>query len=198
MSILTNSTQVELWQEAVRHGEDICSVSLKEDLESYLVFLLMKHVNQPEVTKQILATKLFESLQSDRFRRHLLLQDVGDESLLFAGLFPQIAVKRRVKIRYFVEIGRTAYAALSQQANDLYGSLAGQFVILMDVLQSIRQYSKESADLLPLEAYEQWNTVGSQRALRILQLYSAAMPLQTHEQQDSLIYWDEDHSTHKS
>ena len=104
-------------------------------------------------------------------QRTVSLQHVGDQCLLYAGLFPKIAQRRHVKISYFVDIGRSAYISISHKANDLFESLALQFVVLMDVLQSIQQ-----PDLMPLEAYDQWNTVGSKRALRILQEYSKITP----------------------
>ena len=100
------------------------------------------------------------------------MQMVGDECLIFAGLFPRQAEKKQVKINYFVDLGRAAYLAVSKKANDLYGSLSVHFVVLMDVLQSIRSHH----DLMPLEAYEQWERVGSQRAYRILREYTGAVP----------------------
>ncbi|OGT45181.1 MAG: hypothetical protein A3E83_07855 [Gammaproteobacteria bacterium RIFCSPHIGHO2_12_FULL_41_20] len=186
MTILTSSTEVTLWQDMVRHGEDMCAVSLREELEAYLVFLLMRYMSHPEVTKQILAAKFLESVQVQGAQRHAILQSLGDESLLFAGLFPHLAEKRQVKLRYFVEIGKAAYESISLKTNDLFWSLAQQFVMLMDVLQSIHQHSKEVTDLLPLEAYERWNTVGSQRALHILQKYSTATPVYSPEPPEEL------------
>ncbi|OGT53296.1 MAG: hypothetical protein A3E84_01625 [Gammaproteobacteria bacterium RIFCSPHIGHO2_12_FULL_42_13] len=179
MTILTCSTEVQLWQDAVRHGEDMCAVSLQEELEAYLVFLLMRYMNHPEVAKQVLAAKFLDSMQAHGSQRQSLLQSLGDESLLFAGLFPHLAERRQVKLRYFVEIGQAAYANISLKTNDLFSSLARQFVMLMDVLQSIHQHSKNATNILPLEAYERWNTIGSQRALHILQQYSSATPVST-------------------
>lgn len=76
--------------------------------------------------------------------------------------------KKLVKISYFVDLGRSAYTSISYDTNNLFKLLAFQFVGLMDVLQSIRPHP----DLLPLEAYEQWQEVGSQRALKILREYT--------------------------
>jgi hypothetical protein len=70
-------------------------------------------------------------------------------------------------------LGRVAYAAISKTADDLYGALSLEFVLLADVLQSIRP----TADLQPLEAYDQWNETGSRRALKILQSYTQGLPL---------------------
>ena len=172
MALLTQSTSIVLWHETIKSAEERLSIALKDDLEAYLVSLLMRYTNQPDVHKKVLATAYLEALQKQSKERQLSLQVLGDECLLFAGLFPQVAEKRRVKISYFVNLGRSAYCAISRKANDLYGSLAAQFVVLMDVLQSIRPHG----DLLPLQAYEQWEELGSRRALQALKEFTQAMP----------------------
>jgi hypothetical protein len=48
----------------------------------------------------------------------------------------------------------------------------------MDVLQSIRLYSKDSLDLLPIQAYELWTETNSKRALSVLKQYTSAIPIQ--------------------
>lgn len=172
MTLLINRNPVILWQGVVRHAEDRCSILLKEELESYLISLLIRYTNKPDIVRQIFATTYLEAFQQRTNERQYSLQHVGDGCLLFAGLFPHSAEKKHVKINYFVDLGRSAYAAISKEADDLHWSLALQFVSLMDVLQSIRPTS----DLMPLEAYEQWETLGSRRALQILQAYTKAIP----------------------
>ena len=172
MDLLTSSTPLGLWQEVIKHAENRCSVSLKGELEAYLISLLMRYTNQANVSQYISAIEFLKAMHVHHAERQVSLQRVGDQCLLFTGLFPRLAEKRHVKINYFVDVGRSAYAAISHTTNDLYGSLALQFVVLMDVLQSIRPHS----DLMPLEAYEQWEELGSQRALKTLQKYTNAIP----------------------
>jgi hypothetical protein len=172
MGLLTNISPLALWQEVVKTAENRCAINLREELESYLISLLMRYTNKPELAKQILATAYLEAMQQNRTYREISLQHVGDQCLIFAGLFPRLAETRHVKLSYFVDLGRSAYSAVSHQANDLFGSLAIQFVLLMDVLQSIRYPN----DMSPLEAYAQWHDVGSQLALNILQSYTKAAP----------------------
>lgn len=172
MNLLIDTSPLSLWSKVVKHAEDQCFISLDTELEFYLTSLLIRYANKPEVVKEILAVRFLEALKSGENERQASLQNVGDKCLLFTGLFPRIADKRHVKISYFVEIGRTAYASLSNGSNDLFKSLAIEFVLLMDVLQAIRS----SSDLLPLEAFDQWNELGSQRALKILQSYTSAIP----------------------
>jgi len=172
MNILTNSTSTALWHEIIHEAEATCRITLKEDIESYLVFLLMRYMNKPEFLKQIIALEFLEGVNSKSAKQRLTLQEVGDKCLLFAGLYPKIADKKLVKISYFVNLGQACYVQISEKSNDLYEGLGRQFVSLMDVLQSIRQYTKHCPDLLPIQAYELWSDTGSHRALSILKQYT--------------------------
>lgn len=175
MTLLTSQTPVVLWYDVVKNAEDRCSITLNEELEAYLISLLIRYTDKPEVAQQIFAKAFLNAIQQGEKQRILALQNVGDQCLLYAGLFPRQAEKRRVRITYFVDLGRAAYSNISNTANDLYWALSLQFVALMDVLQSIRQ----PPDLLPLEAYEQWSQLGSKRALSILQSYTRGLPITT-------------------
>lgn len=168
MKLMTSENALMLWQDAVKEAKNRCSVELKGELETYLVCLLDRYTNQPDVAKQVLATAFLEASQAPEPVRQVSLQEVGDQCLLYAGLFPKTAQKRLVKISYFVDIGQTAYTTISSHTNDIFNLLAFKFVVLMDVLQSIRN----EPDLMPIDAYEQWQEVGSQRALRILKTYT--------------------------
>lgn len=173
MGLLIHATPNALWQSVIQSAIADCELKLSADLEAYLISLLMRYTNKPEVVQQIFATAFLEALQSETTLRNISLKDVGDQCLLFAGLFPQAAERRHVKLIYFVDLGRSAYTAISNEANDLFTTLALQFVPLMDILQSIRHHPQ----LLPLDAYEQWQELGSKRALKILQSYTNGLPL---------------------
>lgn len=172
MSLLVEKPEITLWQEAIKQAENRCSIDLNEELETYLISLLMRYAKRPELVKQLFGQAFLEALQQRDPQRLTSLQHVGDQCLLFAGLFPDAAKKRHVKIAYFVDLGRSAYAAISATGHDLYWTLAFQFIALMDVLQSIRPDST----LLPLEAYERWTELGSQRALQMLKVYTQGFP----------------------
>ena len=172
MGIVTSLTSTALWHEIVHEAERACSVSFKEDIESYLVFLLMRYINKPEFVKQIIAMDFLHAVELRSAHREQSLRDVGDKCLLFSGLFPGIAKTRLVRLSYFVKIGQASYFGISRKNNDLYDHLSNQFVSLMDVLQSIRQSSQKYPDLLPLQAYELWSETGSQRAFTMLKQYT--------------------------
>jgi len=138
MKILTESTPLALWYEAVQAAQSDCQIILKPDLESYLVFMLMRHVQNKEFLREIMAIKFMEGMQYPTQHRDPTLQKVGDQCLLISGFFPAYAEERKVKIRYYIELGRVCYEIISRKENDIFSLLSRQFVILMDVLQSFR------------------------------------------------------------
>lgn len=179
MKVLVNSTAIGLWREIIHEAEASCRSNLQSELESYLVNLLVRYTNQPELAKQIMATRFMEGVKLSPSERQVALQQVGDTCLIYSGLFPGIAEKRLVKISYYIQMGRSAYGTISKSNNDLYDLLTQQFVAIMDILQSVRQYTKEYPDLSPLQAYDLWNESGSQRALDTLRQYTKSNPLNT-------------------
>jgi len=175
--IITANTQAGLWQKLIHEAAQAHQLLLPEDLESYLVFLLMRYSKQSQLATSILGQEFLSSQQTFGKQRSLLLQEVADKCLLYAGLFPKRAERRRVKLSYYIALGCTAYALLAEQPSPslsaLYTQIKQNFIDLMDVLQTIRDYSAEMPSLLPLEAQALWQELGSRRALAILQSYSA-------------------------
>jgi len=172
MSIITQASPSALWLQIVHDAEAACALSLEPDLESYLVFLLMRYMRQPDFATKAIAETFLSGINFPPAKRDLALQAVGDQCLLLAGLYPNIAQKRLVTISYFVKIGQSAYLFVSKENNDVYAHLGSQFVSLMDVLLAIRPDNS----LLPLDVYQLWSETGSQRAFSLLKSYSNALP----------------------
>ena len=178
MKLLLQATPLALWYETIHEAQKASAIFLEEEVESYLVFLMMRYTARPDVIQQIIASTFLKGLEMRFKQRETHLQEVGDVCLLLSGLFPAVAQKRLVNISYFVNIGQSAYGSISQSTNDLYSLLAHQFVSLMDVLQSMRCYSEKHPDLLPLEAYELWSETGSKRAFSLIKEYTNFVPLE--------------------
>jgi len=167
MRLMIHANTHTLWQHTIQEAEDRCAVILERYLETYLISLLSRYTDQPAITRRLFASALLSAMEKSKAERDVALQRVGDECLLFSGLFPEVAKRKNVGLGYFVDIGRSAYGGMSDSASDIFNQLAVQFVVLMDVLQSVRA----DTTLLPLDAYDQWEALGSQRALRILRSY---------------------------
>ena len=169
------------WLSLVNEAESAAELHLDEEMQSYLVFLLMRFTERPELAAGILAVEYLESMQSPGRIGRDQLRNVGDKCLLYSGLFPERAERRRVKISYFVDLGRSAYRQLSDRmehgAAAMYHQLADAFVSLMDILQTMRTLGNPDRQLGPFHAFELWRDTGSRAALATLRKNTLATPL---------------------
>lgn len=174
--LLLHPTATAQWLDIVHEAQAATDRHLDEALESYLVFLLMRFTDRPEWVNAVIALEYLNGVGTQGRLRRDRLREVGDQCLLFSGLFPHQARRRCVDIGYFVGMGRTAYQQLSDSLQygtaELYGQLAQAFVALMDVLQMMREIGLGRPCLDPLAAAESWFDNGSQYALRVLQRLS--------------------------
>ncbi len=178
-------TSIALWHKLVCDAENAIDIQLEQELESYLVFLLMRFTSKPATLSNILALQYIRCQTTDSAIRQEQLRDVGDQCLLFSGLFPNIAERRQVKINYYIDLGRGAYLDLSDCLRDsfadIYAQLSTSFVPLMDVLQAIRSLGKSASPLNrrqldPFQAFELWNKENDKHAYKILTDISNATP----------------------
>jgi hypothetical protein len=182
-TLVLEPTVTAQWYALIQDARKSTSIQLPEELESYLVFLLMRFSEHPELFNSILAIDFLESHAKWGEARKLALRDVGDKCLLYAGLFPGKARKRRVKISYYVALGQSAYNTLSIfQSNNsalLFKHLGQQFVELMDTLHSIRALDTHSAafSLDLIEAHELWTDTASAYAYKILKAKTNMDPI---------------------
>ena len=130
------------WHALIGESEQVCNQYLKEDVESYLVFLLMRFARSAQLANSIIGIDFLKSQQQWTAMHKDKLRDAGDQCLLLAGLFPEQACRRHVQLDYFVEIGRSAYYNLSYGKTataELYNNLAEDFICMIDVLQATRR-----------------------------------------------------------
>lgn len=169
------------WHDLVKEAEAFNGVNLDEELESYLVFLLMRYTGKPELAMKVMALDYLEGALTLGSERREKMRDVGDQCLLYSGLFPKRAEKRRVRVSYYVDLGRTAYQNVADAAHaamaEMFAHLADSFVCLMDTLQAMRGMHNRQENLDPIRAFELWQETGSQQARTILAQTSDATPL---------------------
>ncbi len=159
------------WQALVAEAGSHVGVHLDEELESYLVFTLMRYLSRPDMAQRALALDFLQAFHEHATLRNESLRDVGDQCLLVSGLFPQRARRRRTRVGYYVDLGRSAYHNLAEgltQLADLFERLARQFVNAMDVLQAMRLIGRDTPALDPLLAWDLWNETGSRSAKQAL------------------------------
>ena len=139
--LILHPTDMSQWHALVNEAQASTRLILPENTESYLVFLLMRFSHTPELAESVLAVDFLNSMQAVGARQVELLREVGDKSLLLSGLFPGMAEKRHVQLKYFTDMGQAAYLTVSElEADDvgiLYHELSCQFNQLLEVLQAL-------------------------------------------------------------
>lgn len=156
-SLIIEPTEQSAWHRLITEAASSSGQCLNEASESYLVFLMMRYLEKPELVDTTLAISYFKAMEKQGKVRQMELQAVGDSCLLFAGLFPEQASKRLVTIDYFIKIGRSAYRFIADHASqgyaNLYYNLSEAFVSLTDVLHATR--SQPSSLIEMIERYAQ-------------------------------------------
>ncbi len=178
--IVTNSTSTTQWKSLVTEASQTQNITLEEDLESYLVFLLMRFTESPNIVQKVMGMEYLESMHQYGTQRNVALRDIGDQCLLYSGLFPERARRKRVRVSYFINIGKSAYITLSQpeRSNCIFTTLAREFVPLMDIMHAMREIHSNIPVLDPLLAEEVWSDTGSSHALQTLRQFTASnMPI---------------------
>ena len=163
-----HTSEAARWHALLTAAEAEAQSCLGRELESYVVFMLLRYVGRPELAGTSLALEYLESLLATGRIQHENLHDVGDQCLLFTGLFPEHAERQHVPVSYFVKLGRTAYQYLAADGDPLFATLSARFVHLMDVLQIMRELGDGHPCLDPIAAYNLWLDTGSPHAWRTL------------------------------
>lgn len=174
--LILHPTETSQWHALINEAQAMRAVEVGEEMESYLVFLLMRFTQQPELASSVVAVDFLESHHSQGAGQRELLRDVGDKCLLFSGLFPGNAERRRVTLNYFVNIGQSAYGNLSQvthvSAADLFAALANEFVTLMDVLHATRELSAHENSPAQRSTLDLWHDCSDEKVDEMMARYS--------------------------
>lgn len=137
--LILHPTETSQWHALLNEAQANSQCFLDEPVESYLVFLLMRFSQSPHIANSVLALDFMKSTQHHGKVKRELLQDVGDKSLLFSGLYPGLAEKRQVSVDYFVDVGTSAYNSVAQMdACELFANLAKNFGAMQLVLATIQ------------------------------------------------------------
>ena len=166
-SLVLHPTEVCQWHALVNEAQGAAKIVLNQPTESYLVFLLMRFVNAPQLLDSVIALRFLRANEKKGQQQIGALKEVGDQSLLFCGLFPGIAERRHVSLTYFVKLGQAAYFKLSQLEDDstmpLYSELSTQFLSLQQILQTMRDGVSTSVNLAKVLSLDVTPNEGNER-----------------------------------
>lgn len=142
--IIEQKAAVVEWFDIVREAQMRSACAVDEELESYLVYLLLRFMDQPDFADQPLGMAYLTALQDSTMGRSMMLRNIGDQCLLLTGLYPDWAIHRMMRVNYYVAIGKSAYESAATDlrheinTSQLYRRLCAEFRSLMKVLQSLR------------------------------------------------------------
>lgn len=139
--IIVQPTELAHWHALVNEAQVVVDHNLSEDLESYLVYLLMRFNTFSELSDTVLALDFFKASNAKGNERLDILQRLGDKSLIFSGFFPEQAERKNVKLSYFIQMGQSAYqsvAMFSEEKKALFLALSDDFVSLISVLNIVK------------------------------------------------------------
>jgi hypothetical protein len=141
-------TATAQWHSLVCEASARSDTRLDESLESYLVFLLMRFTSRPEFASRTMALEFLHALRASGHIQEERLRDVGDQCLLYSGLYPRQAERRNVGLGYFVNLGSTGA--------ELFEQLCEGFLSLREVLQTIRELGNGPGND-PFQAVDRWS-----------------------------------------
>ncbi|MSR14023.1 MAG: hypothetical protein EXR86_05535 [Gammaproteobacteria bacterium] len=171
--------EVASWRALFGCAQHACATYLPAAVEDYAIRLLYRNLGQPSESLSCAANYAERVLA--QCQRAPDLATVGDQSLIFAGLFPEHAIGEGIPIAYFVHIGMNAYrefaaAAPEQESRDTYIALANTFVMLVDVLHTLREVEQDEPVIDGLNAYQLWHETGSLHAWQVLRRLTPSLP----------------------
>lgn len=170
------------WRLLIGRAEALTGYVLDRGTEDYLIRLLIRVGTNPELIDGLLSLDRLVDPPAGAARiGHL--RAIGDQCLLFSGLFPHYATERSVRLGYFVSLGSTAYGNLRDlvggEDGALYARLSDGFGPLVELLHAMREIVGDGTALTPLRAFELWIDTGSRRALGYIRSVTRATPVRT-------------------
>lgn len=160
------------WRALLTEAQLVAAEFLPVSVEEYLVCLLYRTVGQPG-DPEVHAQNFLESF----LRQHPDPLSVGDQCLLYAGLFPEHAIDKGIPITYFVQVGQNAYGEHGARAGDpVSRELSAHFVAVIDVLHTLRELRNGSPCIDGMNAYQLWHDTGSHHAWQVLRRLTPALP----------------------
>ncbi len=168
------------WRALLTQAQQHNQAFLPDPLEQYAVALLYRSLGSASNGAGLRATHFARLLITDNANDTKDLAAVGDHCLLFSGLFPEHAMRQKIPVSYFVQVGRQAYrdhaARLTGSEREFFRALADHYVKLLDVLLTIREANTDRPCLDGLNAYQLWRETGSHHGWQVLRQLTPALP----------------------
>ncbi|WP_116963236.1 hypothetical protein [Fastidiosibacter lacustris] len=139
--MLVPKTSTEAFYQLIVDGQNMTGITLDHDLEAFMVYALLRNIDNIELKEIVFAHALLSDLNENNMRK---LEEILDCSLIYAGWYPKRAEKFGLSSCYYSDIGKFAsselaryYEKLRSSCQSTYAKIAWQFDKLVMVLQSL-------------------------------------------------------------
>ena len=152
---------------------------IEQEVESYLVHLLQYMSGNISSTNRRVLTGVKAEFQPAREKHLVKVQEVAEQCLLVAGLFPEYARKSGISLVHFMENGHRAYQDLANAVPEskVYVYIAGHFVEVIDILQRLGELCGACYPLDLIQACELWQETGSHHGLEFIINKTKSLPI---------------------
>ena len=169
------------WRAMLTEAQHMARRYLPPVVDDYVVQLLYRAVGKPNSQVGEDARAVIERMVRHNSLRQMNFAAIGDQSLIFGGLFPEQAIKKGIPIAYFIHAGCNAYREFAALINEpaqreLFNALADHFVAVIDALHTMRGLQQNSPCIDALNAYQLWTETGSTYARQVLSEVTSALP----------------------
>ncbi len=180
--LITETSIGEYFQQSVDGALNRLGVGAATETAHYLVNLLTTFLHTEQLYERTEEGLEFKPLAMHYARalgeetqegRNRALQRLGDVALFVAGVFSDSLNRKLVDVDYYVAMGGSAYAHLSESAGSgvwlkalrgVFSELSDNFVTFVDVLGEVSEQSRPSTNADIMRLYEVWLRTGSTRA----------------------------------
>jgi hypothetical protein len=180
-SLITQASLREYFHNELHEALNHQKIQAESETVCYLTNLLTMYARSDELFEQTdygvdikpLAVTYSEALSETSIQlRTRLMQRLGDTALFIAGVFADSLNRKVVDVDYYVAMGGTAYAQVSDSMRGyravkslagLFDELRKKFTAFVDVLNEVSERSHLSSDKDVLRLYELWMRTGSKR-----------------------------------
>ncbi|MFZ9036119.1 MAG: hypothetical protein ACO2ZM_08380 [Francisellaceae bacterium] len=121
MQLITEKTAISAIYHLVTEGEKNAGIFLDQDLQSFVVYALLRNIKNHQLKEFVFAQELLSAVNDMNIKR---LEIVLDHALIYAGMYPKRAVKAGLSEHYYCDIGISASEHLSICHAKLRSSLA--------------------------------------------------------------------------
>jgi len=172
--------EVAGWRALLTTAQHSVGSYLPAIVDDYVIRLLYQAVGQPAESLDAGAAAYVQRTLI-KCQQVPNLATVGDQSLLFAGLFPEHAIREGIPLAYFVQLGINAYGEYAATAQDqtsrtIYSAMADCFITVLDALHTVRALAQKEPVIDPLNAYQLWQQTGSAHAWQVLRRLTRSLP----------------------